>query len=156
MQYPSNTIARALLRFATQDSRTLTPMELVKLTYLCHGWHLAFTGKPLTSDEPQAWQYGPVYPDLYHSVKNFRAGAVTNVPEGGLECFGVPEINEQTQKIIKSVYDAYKNLNGVQLSALTHQEGTPWHKVWDGSRNKSIPQELIESHFNDLKRKRAA
>lgn len=156
MAYPSTSVARKIFEVASDSGRSLTPLELVKLTYLSHGWHLAFTGEPLVSEAVQAWQYGPVYPELYHAIKHFRASPVTKVPPAGTELFGTRELDEVSVQIIISVFAAYKSLNGVQLSALTHQQGTPWDLTWDGTRNKQIANELIKAHFDELNRKRAA
>ena len=156
MAYPSTSVARLIFEVANRSERPLTPLELVKLTYLSHGWHLAFTGEPLVSETVQAWQYGPVYPELYHAIKHFRASPVMNVPKAGTEVFGTPEMSDVSVQIVESVFNAYKSLNGVQLSALTHQQGTPWDKTWDGARNKMIPNELIKAHFDELNGRRAA
>jgi len=156
LPYASTLIARRLLSLAEADQRPKTPLEIVKLTYLCHGWHLTLTGKPLVSENAEAWQYGPVYPELYHAVKHYRASPVLDVPKSGVEFFGDREIDATANQVIQNVFSAYKSFNGVQLSALTHQKGTPWDQTWDGSRNKTIPDELIKKHFDELRKQRAA
>ena len=34
--------------------------RLAKLCYFTQGWHLAWTGSPITESPFQAWKYGPV------------------------------------------------------------------------------------------------
>ncbi|HQS97664.1 MAG TPA: DUF4065 domain-containing protein, partial [Novosphingobium sp.] len=55
----------------------LTQMQLQKLVYFSHGWALGLTEQPLTTDGPEAWAYGPVYPDLYDHTKFFGRGSIT-------------------------------------------------------------------------------
>ncbi|WP_171172867.1 Panacea domain-containing protein [Ruegeria sp. HKCCA5929] len=156
MTYASTAIARRILEIANGEDRSLTPLELLKLTYLSHGWHLAFLGQPLISEDVQAWQYGPAYPELYHATKQYRASPVQEVPERGIEMFGRQKVDPQTDKLLRSVFNTYKKFNGVQLSALTHQPGTPWEEAWSKSRNAAIPDEVIKRHFDELREKRAA
>lgn len=156
MAFASTAVARKILEIANEQERSLTPLELMKLTYLSHGWHLAFLGEPLISENVQAWQYGPVYPDLYHATKRYRASPVEDVPANGLELFGRQEVDGQAEKLLRSVFDAYKKFNGVQLSALTHEPGTPWDEAWKKARNAIIPDEVIKRHFNELKSRQAA
>jgi len=47
-----------------------------KLVYFCEGWHLAVFGESLVQEQFEAWQRGPVVPDLYHSLKRFGANPI--------------------------------------------------------------------------------
>lgn len=156
MACPSNTVARAILSFADDEGRPLSPLELIKLTYLAHGWSLALRGEPLVLDDLQAWQYGPVFPQLYQSLKTFRANPVDHVPQSLAERNAVCVLSDEDQSLIKSVYSAYKKFNGVQLSSLTHQPNTPWDQAWSEGRNSKIRNDVIKSHFDELKNRRAA
>ena len=48
-----------------------TPMQLLKLTYIAHGYSLGLQSTPLIENKVEAWKFGPVIPDLYHSIKEF-------------------------------------------------------------------------------------
>ena len=121
MSYPSRTVARAMLKIGKECSRPLTPLELMKLAYVAHGWKLALHGDSLVSDQAQAWQYGPVFPDLYQGLKEYRANPVDDVPLSSAEAFTKPQVTPEDMRFLRSVFDAYKRFNGIQLSALTHQ-----------------------------------
>lgn len=154
MAHPATQVARYIMEIAHADSRPLTPLELMKLTYISHGWSLCLRDKALVSDRAEAWQYGPVYPDLYRSLKDFRASPVQSVKPGGAELFGAGELSAEEKGLINSVYTAYKSLNGVQLSALTHQPGTPWDKAWSRGRNAVIDDREIKAHFCEHQQRR--
>jgi uncharacterized phage-associated protein len=69
-QQSSMSVARLFLEKApTSGVQDLTPMKILKLTYLAHGWHLCYTDSPLILDQVQAWKYGPVVPSVYHYFK---------------------------------------------------------------------------------------
>ncbi len=156
MTYAATAVARAILEIARQAGRPLTPLELMKLTYISHGWSLCFRDCGLVNERAQAWQYGPVYPDLYHALKSYRASPVTQVPMSGTELFGASELTDDDKNLLKAVFEAYKGLNGVQLSALTHQPNTPWDKAWKRGKNTVIDDSEIKAHFCDLRDRRKA
>ena len=43
-----------------------TPMHVIKLVYLAHGWMLGFTSRALINEAVEAWTYGPVVPSTYY------------------------------------------------------------------------------------------
>ena len=65
------TIANYFISKALADGIKLTLLQLIKLVYLAHGWHLGLTGRPLISETVQAWKYGPVIKSLYDRFKRY-------------------------------------------------------------------------------------
>lgn len=145
----SATVANRFLALAGECGDALTPMQVLKLVYIAHGWMLGLHGRPLISEEVQAWQYGPVIPELYNSIRNFRSQPVTGNVRGGN---GV--LDDQEQSIVRQVYDIYGKKSGPALSRLTHQHGSPWQLVYrPGSFGDVIPNDLIEDHYATLARR---
>ena len=155
MPVRARTVANEFIRLAGADRRSLTPLQLIKLTYIAHGWMLALYQRPLITDDVEAWKYGPVIPDLYRAMKQYGSGYVTN----DLGTWGTtsPELDDTERDIIRQVYALYGNMNGVQLSALTHQPGTPWSQTWnDDGKNGVIANDLIAEHYRLLNNERRA
>lgn len=147
--HKSTDVTKRLLEVAEDDRNTLTPMQLMKLVYLCHGWMLGVYRRPLIQERVEAWRYGPVIPELYHIVKEFRSNpvpidALGEVSQAGLDKYG--------STLIENVYNIYREFDGIQLSALTHAKGTPWDITWNNGRgtNQPISNDLIENHFKKL------
>lgn len=137
------------------DENSITPMRLVKLVYLSHAWYLGLTGKALIDENPEAWKYGPVIPTVYHYYKSFRSNPIKSTPNS---IDYNSEISATDQKFLRSVWQTYKNYSGVELSALTHQVGTPWFITWNnlshnkftlGVNNKQISDNLIKEHYKE-------
>lgn len=58
--YNPITIANYFIKKYQEDDK-LTPMKLIKLTYIAYGWYLALrNGEKLVSEKPQAWDLGPI------------------------------------------------------------------------------------------------
>lgn len=153
-------IANEFIRRAATEDRALTQMQLQKLVYIAHGWNLAITGEPLTHDDPQAWDYGPVYRDLWQALRDFGRAPVSreimneeympgSFDSDNLNSPAKARLSQAETDVIDRVFDKYSRFHAFQLSALTHQDGTPWTQVYDGGSGKydSIDAELIRNHF---------
>lgn len=169
MTYDPKAIANYFIEVAAAEGKKLTPLQVIKLVYIAHGWHLGLTGQPLINEPPQAWQYGPVIPSLYHALKIYGNEDVTE-PIGVYDMSSWPNINlkkravetpkeQATIHFLASVWNAYKHFSGIQLSAMTHQQGTPWQKTWDEdgakySKGVQIPEPSIREHYAKLRAER--
>ncbi len=68
--YSALQVANSVLKLSFEQNTPISPLKLQKLAYLVHGWHLACFNQPAIENEPEAWPYGPVFPDIYHA-QNF-------------------------------------------------------------------------------------
>ena len=128
---------------------TTTPMHILKLAYLSHGWMLALHEVPLITEAAEAWTYGPVFPSLYQRFKAFGGEPIDQVPQDNSDL-----LDARQSEVIKGVNRAYKDFEPWALSAITHETGTPWHivKRRDGV-GAIIPNYLIREHYEQLARK---
>lgn len=145
--HDSSTIANRFLEIATGRGDTLTPMQLLKLVYIAHGWMLGLYGVPLIEDEVQAWKYGPVIPNLYRAVSSFRDQPV----RGPLSSRTSDRLGDKETDLIRQVFDIYGSRTGIDLSRLTHQTGSPWAQTYrNGVSNLVISNDIIEDHYRVL------
>jgi uncharacterized phage-associated protein len=156
--HSARAIANSFLKIAKESNKQLTNMQLQKLVYFAHGWHLALTGEPLLADAVKAWNFGPVIPQLYNSLKTYGNDCITDMIKRKDSLTDEPEIVEETQseyvkKLVQRVWDVYGHLQGLQMSNLTHAKDTPWDKTWNREKFSVIPDELIKEHFQSLKGK---
>lgn len=149
--YPVITIADEILKIAKRLGKSLTPLQLMKLVYIAHGWSLALRGADLFPERVEAWKYGPVVPDLYQATKHFGRNSipldqVTSEPS---------RVDADTLAFLEDVFAKYGHLSGYQLSQLTHKPGTPWQQVYqDGVFGIDIPDDLIRCHYQELRNER--
>ena len=64
MPHDAHTVANAFIQLGLDNSRPITPMAAMKMTFLAHAWHLGHTGQPLIHQEVVDWVYGPVIWDI--------------------------------------------------------------------------------------------
>ena len=138
----------AAARLAEKSGWSLSNLELQKILYLAHMFHMGRNnGHPLVSGNFQAWEYGPVHPTLYHQVKVFGAEPVQNIFRGASV---VP--NETTEaQILDEALDALASVGPGRLVAATHRKGGAWERNYiPGARNILIPNEDILQEYREL------
>lgn len=162
MVVPTIAVANYFVGKAQAEGVPITPMKLLKLVYIAHGWSLALRNSPLIGEEIQAWKYGPVVESVYQDFKHYGRSNIAR-QKAVFDASGeyvIPTISESDLAIfLDNVWKAYKHLDGFQLSAITHQKDTPWYKTWvdnGGSeyRGAAIPQSTIAEHYRQLAAKR--
>lgn len=116
--------------------RGVSHMKLQKLVYLSVEKWLKTHDESFINREPEVWQYGPVFPDLYHALKHYKSSDICELQK----FFGeVPRIdNKEVLQVIDSVWEENKSVSAVYLSDLTHRPGGPWHTVAT-RHNFSVP-----------------
>ncbi|PHQ72398.1 MAG: hypothetical protein COB93_00205 [Sneathiella sp.] len=146
--HDARNIANILVRKAAEDGNTLTPMQLLKLVYIAHGWMLGLYGVPLIRNPIQAWKFGPVIPVLYYSIRQFRDNPVV----GEIACEqNDPDLVLVETNLLEQIYAQYGGKSGIALSNLTHKEGSPWDRVFDEERyGVVIPNDIIQEHYAQL------
>lgn len=149
MSYQLNTIANAfILRAMAYSTHDMTPMKLLKLVYIAHGWSLGINNQPLFVEKVEAWKYGPVIRDLYHHIKQYGNQPISKPLNVPVE----EDIAQADKDLINRVWDVYGELDGLQLSSITHRDGSPWSKTWDarGLHGLTIEPDDIRAHYRDL------
>ena len=147
-QHDARYIANALISRGIDAAKPRDPLQVIKMTYLCHAWMLGLHHRPMSKQPVEAWRYGPVIPVVYHGVKRYgrkpiRSPIQSPFLQGSTAAFGPKE-----EDVIEQVFDVYARFSGIDLSMMTHAQGSPWYEVWyREGKNAVIPNSLIEKHF---------
>jgi len=166
LPYPAATIANDFLLLAAKAERDITQMQIQKLVYFNHGWHLGLDEGPLCDEHAQAWQYGPVFPSLYQDLKKWGKSPIKEYiasPVGGMlnlrrdEIRFIPTKDEFAIALRDRVWLLYGHLTGFQLSAISHDPDGPWAMMREetvGGRNVDIPNQMIRKYFAERRTQR--
>ena len=117
-------VLSAAKRLGETSGWILTNLHMQKMCYIAHMSYLGKTNEPLVSGDFEAWDYGPVHPELYHFLKGFgrypvKASAfvsIDSIPEDCLEC--------------KYLDAAVEQLDRHKLIQITHWKRGAWSKVY--------------------------
>lgn len=134
-------VAEHLLWHAGEASRILTPMQILKLVYIAHGWMLGLSSRPLINEPAEAWRYGPVVRSVYRRYRKYRGDPISE-PRIDRKA----HLDDGQQDLLRQVSENYRDYSGIQLSRLTHKPGTPWSIAWEAGL-LVIPNELIKDYY---------
>jgi uncharacterized phage-associated protein len=149
MSYSAQSIANAFIELARSKQKLLTNMQVQKLVYFAHGWHLAITGNPLIRDAVKAWNFGPVIPPLYNALKKYGNGTMDEIIPG----HPPPDREGFASELIGRIMEIYGHLSGPKLSAITHLDGSPWDITYKKEKFSIIDNDLIKNYFKGLIKK---
>lgn len=154
--YTPNKIANFFLQKSFDSGIEVTPMKLLKLVYIAHGWYLAIFDEPLLPEAVEAWKYGPVVKSVYDNFKSYGTDPIKDLKleddDGNLKSSIIED--DLDRNFLEKVWDEYSDLSAYQLSNLTHQKNTPWDIVWNKRGGKKrfgeiIPNKIIEEHYRE-------
>ena len=139
-------VLSAAKRLGEKSQWTLTNLHMQKMVYLTHMFYMAEVGSPLVRGQFEAWEFGPVHPELYHALKKYGSSLINaaalqrypGVPDDGVEAKYLDAAAEQLPR------------NG--LVSITHWSGGAWHRNYrPGVRGIVIPNEHIVDEYRKRK-----
>lgn len=154
-------VANYFIDLAHQENRPVTQLGLMKRVYIAHGFSLAIHKKSLLDnrfDRVEAWRYGPVIPSVYHSFKQYKAGAIKEKAvimewdeETGEMTFPEPALQDNdARQIVRMVWKRYHDFSDNELVTMMHRQGTPWSACYVPEQNRPIPDEITAMYYERL------
>ena len=163
-KYSALAVANTLLAMTRERGIVdVSPMKLQKLLYFAHAWHLALFDAPLFREGIEAWEWGPIVPGIYPTFREFgnfpidKEGKELTWDNGKIQIQSpyVKDDDSEVKDLLQEVLRVYGGLTAIQLSNITHADGTPWsivaskyHSYLPGGL--AIPNELIRDVFRKM------
>lgn len=132
-------VAKYFLTLSQPDEGDyVSNLKLQKLVYYAQGFHLALHGRPLFPDRIEAWEHGPVVPDLYHAYKGHGAEGIP-IPVG----FDPERLTGEQRSLLDEVWNVYGQFSAWKLRNMTHEE-PPWKET---PRGGEISHDSMRCYF---------
>jgi uncharacterized phage-associated protein len=156
MPYDVRSVANLILDFADRANSEVTNITINKIVFFLHAWYLAKTGAPLVTAKIEAWNYGPVFRELYWEFKEFgkekiTARATRRNPMTATKEVCAEPIADADLEFLRPLLEKYLKLSAAKLVELSHVPGGPWDQVYNhvGKSNPGmrISDELIRDFF---------
>lgn len=155
--YDALDISRYIINQLNKQECAISNLKLQKLLYFIQGLFLATDGEPCFFNKIEAWDFGPVVPDVY---RHYRVFGSNNIPyiEKYVDIKNHDFWNSETirydDRIIQEIdkykidliLDLFKKYSATQLVNITHQQA-PWKNVYYSGRNLEITNKSIKDYF---------
>jgi len=141
---PALDVANYLIAYS---GYTKTNLQIMKLTYIAHGYVLAIHDRPLIQDNVAAWERGPVIANVYHAFKRWGSRVI------GRTTYTPKPFGEEERQVIDAVFASYGRYCGYYLSQITHEDGdreTPWRQCYVQGKNAWIPDEVTKEYYEKV------
>lgn len=142
--YKALQIAQYIINHEFENSRPVSNLRLQKLLYYVQLYFLMCTGQPCFSDRVEAWDFGPVVPNVYHQYKRFGSMIIQEVndqAENGLDTDDRQLIDQMLDKC------SYKTTR--ELVEISHQQ-SPWRKAYNNPLSNEITMNSIREFISKI------
>lgn len=154
-------IANLVLDLANEEGSRVSNLTINKIVFFLHAHYLVEFKEPLVSAKIEAWDFGPVFRELYKEFKEFGDRTITkkaqrlNPETGEFEtCTAV--LSPETHVFLKKIAKKYLPLSSGSLVALSHEKGGPWDQTWNhdsvGNASMRISDDLIKAWYENAAR----
>ena len=147
--------------FIVKSEGNLSPLQIIKLVYISHGWLLVIHNEPLIQDRIEAWKRGPVIPTIYHALKKHKWNPVRNLYYCNTKIDSSDIVDrkkflntlftENSKTIMDRVWELYGTMSADELSNMTHKKDTPWDTCYVKNQlYTQIPNDIIQNHYSEI------
>ena len=127
---------------------SITNLALNKLVYFAQVEALKRYGQPLFADGIEAWEYGPVEPNVYRTFKHYGRKPIQ--APSNLDYVKYIACSDVTE-LLDDVVSKFGRLTAYDLVSLTHRSGSAWAKTYVfGLNNVITNKDIMESTDMDL------
>ena len=120
----------------------VTPLALEKLLFFANGVNYALNGTRMICDDSQAWQHGPVYPNVYNKYKKYGYKPIDNGIHSDHGCM-LSKIAKEEINAIDMVINTFGLYSPRTLEMISHAQ-LPWIEKRIGYKTDEPGQEIID------------
>lgn len=132
-------IAKYIIAYCGYKGYSISNLKLQKILYFVQAEYLVATGMPCFREEIEAWDFGPVVPEVYREYKIFGSG---NIP-----IFIIERNVLLDDGLINGMVDECAKYTPSQLVEITHKQ-TPWMEAYRHGMNRIISKDAIKEYFS--------
>lgn len=139
--YNAIDIAMYAVDKCTSEGVSISNLQLQKILYYIQVNFLRVQDKVAFNDTIEAWQHGPVVPNVYSYFNCYGGTKIYRFFPDKRMIFKA----EDDKDIVDKVIQMCRKLDPWELVQRSHKVGGPWHKVYNGF-NVTIPISIIRKY----------
>ncbi len=142
--YSALLVASYIIMRCNKTQMTISNLKLQKILYFIQAEFLVTVGYPCFSERIEAWDFGPVVPDVYHKYKVYGSASIPYVDRTILYSF-----TDKDKNLIDDVIDECAKYSASKLVEITHNQD-PWKNAYHSRYRTTISNDSIKSFFEEV------
>ena len=143
--YIAIVVANYIIEYEHSKNRVISNFKLQKLLYFVQAQFFRVLGVPCFSDKMEAWSFGPVVVNVYHTYKFYGGLDIVEIEENKL----FDNIEESHKAIIEEVLESFAYTPVYKMVDITHHQ-SPWMFANSNPFDNEITNESIRQYFCSL------
>lgn len=144
--YKAEDVANYLIFLASQKNQEkeregITHLKLQKILYFAQVYYLVNFGRPIFSEKIEAWELGPVIPEVYRKFRRYGNKPIVVIEDKSA-------LAEEDKEILERVWNTFGGYSASRLVNIVHAH-TPWKKAFV-SKNKIISCKALGDYYGSL------
>lgn len=136
--YEAINLSQYIVSKCVDDNCPISNLQLQKILYYIQKAFLQQKNNAAFSDDIEAWQFGPVVPNVYYHYCGYGAMPILLIHENY-------NIRSEDETIINQIVEQKRKLNPWTMVEETHKENGAWAQTYEKGKHNVIPLELIKA-----------
>jgi uncharacterized phage-associated protein len=148
--YKADEIAKYILAVAYGNGDVMTNLRLQKLLYYAQAWYVALhEGRRLFSEDIEAWEFGPVVREVYHTYKEYAGMQINDPKDYDTYRTYIGLLKPDDRDFMDELLDKFMDYSASSLVNMIHNEAL-WRKAYDPEHKSVITTESMHSYYSKL------
>ena len=137
-------VANYIISYCKKHEYSISNLKLQKLLYFVQAEFLIVLNYPAFQEEIEAWDFGPVVPEVYQHFKIWGSSEIPNIFARNAQ----EKIYKNDQMIMNEILKACAPYSASALVEITHNQA-PWANAYERYCNNVITKESIREYFEN-------
>ena len=142
MTYQARDIAEYIIYREASQGRTVSNLRLQKLLYFVQAQFIVQKDVPCFTERMEAWDYGPVVPEVYRAYKFYGSNAIPYTKTS------FRHIDDADKVLIDSMLDSCSDYSTSTLVDMTHSQN-PWKFAYQNPLDNEITISSMYHYFKE-------
>lgn len=158
MSYNALDVSQYVIKYSNDQDYGISNLKLQKILYFIQAYFLIRKNEPCFANKIEAWDIGPVIPDVYDKYRQYPSGDIPTE-----DYFSTDEDNiwnskrvkyqdviaDNDKQIINKVVDKFADNSAIGLTVLT-QKQTPWINAYNQKYSNEITIDALRLYFCNI------
>lgn len=141
--YSAIDVSKYIILRCNKSGKTISNLKLQKILYFLQAEFLVSQNNPCFCETIEAWDFGPVIPDVYHTYKIYGSANIPMITDNEYCPF-----QKEDKILADAIIDQCAQYSASALVEITHRQ-SPWKEAYHNRGSSIISNEKIKAFFKE-------